>query len=240
MKLPLSLVVAACLSWLPSARAESVRLVPVSDNTLFEDADGDTSNGSGPALFAGRNNQGGGRARRALIAFDLSAIPPGAVVDSVDLALHVSNSSDFVPRVLTVHRVTSAWGEGGSSTSGGTGATATTGDASWTCTFYPDQLWRTRGGDFDPLASASQVVGPTGTCVWSSHDLIADVAAWLRQPSANHGWIVLGDESAPGTARRFDSREHPDPATRPSLTIHFSPSRPPRGVTWGSVKAAYR
>jgi hypothetical protein len=239
MRPPPALVVAGCLLLSASARSESVRLEPSADNTLFEDVDGDTSNGSGPALFVGRNNQG--RARRALIVFDVaSAIPPGATVDSAVLVLHVSNSSDLMPRALTVHRVTSPWGEGASSSSGGTGAEAAWGDASWTCAFYPDRLWQRPGGDFERWPSASQFARPTGICAWSGPGLVADLRTWLAQPSANDGWVVVGDESEPGTARRFDSREHPDGTVRPSLTVHFSPSRSSGTGTWGSIKAAYR
>jgi hypothetical protein len=233
-------LVAALLPWSASARAETIRLEPSADNTLFEDAEGDTSNGAGPALYVGRNNQNSGRARRAVIAFDLDAIPRGASVDSVVLELHLSNSSDLVPRSLTVHRLDAPWGEGQSMSAGGTGTDATTGDATWVHAFFPDRSWLTPGGDFEALVSATQIVGATGSCAWVGRGLVADVMAWLQQPATNHGWLILGDESSPGTARRFDSRENPVSAMHPSLTIHFSPTRSARAMTWGSIKAAYR
>lgn len=235
------LVAMASHFWVANAFAGSVTLEPVRDNTLFEDADGDTSNGAGPALFAGNNNQNTGRSRRALIAFDLaSAIPDRAVVDSVTFTLHVSSVSDLLPRVMTLHRVTSDWGEGESFSTGGTGAQASPGDASWTHAILPDRLWREPGGDFEPAPSASQVVAGSGSYRWTGAGLLTDVADWLQQPSGNFGWLVMGGESGPGTARRFDSREHQDPAYRPMLTVHYSLPRPARLATWGSVKAAYR
>jgi hypothetical protein len=241
VRLSSSILAAIFLLAAAASNADSVRLEPVADNTLFEDADGDTSNGAGPALFAGNNNQNGGRHRRALIVFDLaSALPQGVVVDSARLDLHISNSSDWVPRLMTIHRMLSAWGEGQSFATGGVGARATPGDASWTCAFYPDRLWRDPGGDFQAEPSASLVVGGAGVCAWTGPGLASDVADWLRLPESNFGWIVLGDESGPGTARRFDSREHSDPANRPSLTVYYSPAKALRLTTWGSIKAAYR
>jgi hypothetical protein len=241
MRLIVLCVLAACILCTVTAHGGSARLEPTADNTLFEDANGDTSSGAGPALFAGKNNQNPGRARRALISFDLaSAVPMGAIVDSVTLELHVSNASDLLPRVMTVHRVISAWGEGQSISEGGSGVDATPGDASWTCAFFPDHPWRQTGGDFETNPSAWRDVGGVGSCVWSGPGLVADVHSWLGRPSENFGWLILGDESGPGTARRFDSREHADPVLRPSLTVHFSLPGPARLATWGRLKSAYR
>src|SRR5262249_11447282 len=72
--------------------------------------------------------------------------------------------------------------------------------------------------------SASTIVSAIGTYTWgSSSQMVADVQDWLDAPSANFGWIVIGEESTPTTAKRFDSRENPTPANRPKLTIVFSP-----------------
>ena len=112
-----------------SAAADDVlTLEATRDNTLFEDAQGDTSNGSGPSLFAGRISQG--RVRRALVSFDVrSALPHGTVVDSVTLHLHLSGSSDPLPRAIRVHAVLADWGEGASASAGGSGAPAQDGDS---------------------------------------------------------------------------------------------------------------
>lgn len=103
------------------AEASAVELTAVRDNTLFQDADGDTSNGAGPGFFAGLNNQG--RIRRALLAFDIAGqVPAGAVIDSVVLSLEVTSAPDTVARLFTLHRVLANWGEGNSSSTGGSGA----------------------------------------------------------------------------------------------------------------------
>jgi hypothetical protein len=37
------------------------------------------------------------------------------------------------------------------------------------------------------------------------------------------GWVVLGDEPSVKNARRFPSRENPNPEMRPKLTVEYSP-----------------
>ena len=223
------------------AQAESVSLAPIRDNTLFEDVQGSLSSGAGPGLFCGRISLGS--VRRALVAFDpAGALPAGAVLDSVRLELHVQASSDVLPRLVGLYRVLSAWGEGASYSSGGSGAAAQPGDATWIHTFYPGSFWSSPGGDFVPAASATATVGVApDACTWSSPGLTADVAAWLADPALCHGWILCGEESTTGTARRFDSRESPTPAWRPRLLLFFSlSSTPARPWSWGRLQKLYR
>ena len=221
-----------------AATADVLTLEATRDNTLFEDAQGDTSSGSGPTLFAGRNSQG--LVRRALVSFDVrSALPHGTVVDSVTLHLHLSSSSDPSPRAIRVHRVLADWGEGASSSAGGSGAPAQDGDATWLHTFYPGTFWASRGGDFTSTPSASMTVVGEGDYAWRSPELTADVQAWLAA-GAEHGWIMIGEETVPGTARRFDSREHPTPEQRPWLALHYSMVTPAEPHTWGGLRHRYR
>ena len=95
----------ALLTPIPSAPyADSVVAPCTRDNTLFQDAEGDTSNGSGTGVYCGRNSQG--RIRRALLRFDVAGLlPEGAKLDSARLELRMSSSSDLQERVLTLHRV---------------------------------------------------------------------------------------------------------------------------------------
>jgi hypothetical protein len=221
------------------ASAAVVTVGPVRDNTLFQDAEGDTSNGAGPACFAGNNGQN--LVRRALVMFDLSgALPSGAEVDSVVLTLQVSSTPDTFTRRFTLHRVLGDWGEGRSYSAGGAGAPATPGDATWLHTFYPGQFWACAGGDFDPVVSASEVVGDVGPYVWTGPGMAADVQQWLGQPTSNFGWLIRGEETGPRTVRRFDSRESGEPARRPALTIFYSTPVATRSVSWGSLKARFR
>jgi hypothetical protein len=59
-----------------------------------------------------------------------------------------------------------------------------------------------------------------GFYTWSSAVLAADVQDFLDDDPGNHGWILIGNETA--SAKRFDSRNNP-PGVRPTLEIEFEP-----------------
>ena len=69
---------------------QTVTLAPAADNTLYESATGALSNGAGQYLFAGTTQEGD--IRRALLAYDLSALPAGATVISATLSLNLSRT----------------------------------------------------------------------------------------------------------------------------------------------------
>ena len=201
--------------------ADVITIPPVRDNTRFEDATGSLSNGAGPVLYAGNNGQD--LARRALLRFDVAGnLPPDARIESATLTVYVSNASNTIPRTFTLHRVLSDWGEGTSSTTSGSGAPATEGDATWLHTFSPGTPWASAGGDFEPTASASQSIAGIGSYSWSATGMATDVQSWLDDPAANFGWLIQSDEVTLNTARRFDSRENTVSANRPSLAITFT------------------
>src|SRR5439155_6942286 len=67
--------------------AATVTLGASKDNTMFQSTTGDISNGAGPHLFIGTNDQG--NERRALVAFDLAgAIPAGSTINAATLTLN--------------------------------------------------------------------------------------------------------------------------------------------------------
>ncbi|HZP85027.1 MAG TPA: DNRLRE domain-containing protein [Chthonomonadaceae bacterium] len=204
------------------ASAQTLTLVSSKDNTLYEDATGSLSNGAGANFFAGET--GNGLIRRGLLAFDLSAIPTGAKIDSVALTLSMSRTVSG-SETISLYRVLADWGEGTSNATGqeGAGAPATTNDATWIHRFYNTQTWATPGGDFASAASATRTVGGVGSYTWASTpQLVADVQGWVDNPSTNFGWAVIGNESAASTAKRFDTRENPVAANRPSLFISYT------------------
>jgi len=207
----------------PPDGANNVQVGADMDNTLFEDSLGLLSNGAGQFLFAGVTNQP--LTRRALIHFDVAAsqLPSGATVDSATLTLNMSRTIGG-PTAVRLHRVTAAWGEEGSDAPGaeGPGTTALTGDATWLHTFLNASLWTTPGGDFAQSASASTTVQVAGSYSWSSTTMAADVQSWFDAPAGNFGWILVGDESSPITAKRFDSRENNVAGNRPVLTVYFT------------------
>ena len=218
------------------AAAETVTVEPVQDASLFEDAEGDVASGSGPVVFAGNNRTL--ITRRGVLLFDVSAaIPPGALIDAVELRLWVESAPLPDTTAVAVHRVTAHWGEGASASPGGAGTEAESGDATWRHRFYPDSLWSAPGGDFEPQALAVAEVGPEGAHTWSGPGLTADVQRWLNEPPENHGWLLQGDETGPQTVRAFHSREAESAALRPALVVTYTPRDVSVNRTnWGALK----
>jgi len=201
------LILPAITLWTNLCVADTLTFSAVKDNTLYAESAG-LSNGKGIWVFAGMN--GLGDARRAVIQFDVDAIPPGSTIVSVTLRMYMSMT--VAPAMdVEVHRLTESWGEGDSNAPGeeGGGTAAYPGDATWLNRFHNTVNWANLGGDFDPSASAVQSVDGAGFYTWGSNAaLVADVQGWIDVPGSNTGWIVIGDESHPTTAKRFDSCNH--------------------------------
>jgi len=209
----------------PAQAIISVTLSSSKDNTLYEDAGGALSNGAGQYFFVGRTTQGANSIRRGAIAFDIAGtIPPGSIIVSATLRLNMSRTSAG-PEPVELHPLTAGWGEGTSNApgEGGSGTAATSGDATWIHRFYASILWTTPGGDFVVTASATTTVGSVGFYTWgTTTNMVADVQTWLDAPAANFGWLLLGNETTT-TAKRFNTREHSDPTTRPALIVEYVP-----------------
>ena len=208
------------------ALAGTVAIPAQRDATLIENGSGALANGAGPHLFAGRTSQSGGSIRRAVLAFDVAAaVPRGAPITSVRLHLAMSQSNADLETVR-LHRVAASWSEGPSIAGGGSGAAALPGDVTWLHRSYDDVRWASPGGDFASPASASALVAGPGSHTWgSTPELVADVQSWLDDPASNHGWILIGNEAASATVKRFDSRENADPTARPVLVVDFGKPR---------------
>ena len=200
--------------------------MPSKDNTLYEfdSKEGDFSNALGIYFFIGETVMS--ELRRGVLAFDIAgSIPPGSTITGVSLSMTASRVFNDTPRTAELHKLLADWGGGTSDAPGeeGDGAPATTNDATWRHRFFDTIFWAVQGGDFSATVSASQSVGPVGQYTWSSAQMVADVQSWLDNPGSNFGWIVLGDESTLGTAKRFDTRESASP---PVLTIQYRSGQP--------------
>jgi len=216
----LSTLLLTCLTT-TSVFAEMVHITADRDATLIEDAAGGVANGLGP-IFAGHTNQSVNGVRRALVRFDVaSALPQDAIIDRVFLSLY-QNSNNTAPSAVSLHRVLADWGEGASFSNGGSGAAAEPGDVTWMHTFYDYDYWVQQGGLFIPKASATEEVGGKNFYTWQSTvHLVNNVRLWLRDPGRNFGWLVMGDEDARGSVKRFASRESGDSDQHPMLTIEY-------------------
>jgi hypothetical protein len=211
-----------------------ISIAAFKDNTLIEDPTGALSNGGDLGIFAGRVGATGlTRIRRALVAFDLSAIPSGSTITNVELRLRLAQARmESGSRTMTVHKLLGDWGEGTAddlTLGGGGGAVARPGDATWLDQFNGSDPWTAPGGDFVSLPSASLAIPPLLGRYYtftSTPELVADVQSWVTSPQTNFGWMIRGDESVAQTARRFFSRDNTVVGDRPTVIIEYSPSTP--------------
>jgi len=206
-----------------TANAATTTITPSADNTMAQESPNNSS-GACDSFFAGNTDNGVGFARRALLRFDLSSIPPGSIINSVTLGMTVTRGSNHVDSTFSLHRVTRSWGEGTNGCGvrgGGQGEPAVAGSATWNDALAGTTAWGSPGGEYNASASASLLINTTAP-VWSSTPaLVSDVQGWLDNPGSNFGWVLIGDEANPTTTRRFDSREGGSP---PSLVVDFTPT----------------
>ncbi|MDI9402654.1 MAG: DNRLRE domain-containing protein [Limnohabitans sp.] len=210
-------------------QAGLLALAATRDAAIYQSSDGSIANGAGRYLFAGKTNQN--LARRSLLHFDVaSALPNGAEITAVRLTLNLSQvNGGSGARDVSLHLALSPWTTGASNPADteSLGGPALAGDCTWLHAnadgIGGGTLWETAGGDFAAFASASVTTQAVGLYTWSSLGLLNDVRLFAADPSRNNGWFLLGDESAAGTARRFDSA---DSATEggvvPVLEIEYS------------------
>lgn len=164
--------------------------------------------------------------RRALLRVDLSALPPGSVVESATLELVVERSGGFFGDFdIGLYRIREDWAAGAAmspDTEGGAGAPASTGDATWISNLHEISLWENPGGDFVEEASAFAAAGVEGEiAVWSGDGLRDDVQRWLDDPSSNYGWVAISAiEGELQRVKRFYSSEAA--GNRPRLTVVLS------------------
>ncbi len=248
------------LAWTSLATAQSIVLAPSKTNTLIQVTSSagtaQLSNGKGD-IYVGRTNQDGQTPatisiRRGLIAFNVADnIPAGATITAVTLAMDDVMGLNG-NQTVSLSRLFQNWGEGTSVFSGGQGAPASNGDATWYYTFYnacnpsASPTWSVPGGqpgvDYSASVSAESLVyaGTPGLTVsWSSTSspaMLTDVQQWLDSPATNFGWIILGNESAGKTAQRFGGKDAVAPETPPQLTIEYDP---PWTWTGGAGNAAW-
>jgi hypothetical protein len=212
----------ALASLMATSRAETVTLTPVADNSLIGKTLANNNNmGAEPTMAVGGFASGG--AGRGLLRFDLAAIPRGATITSVSLALTVVKvPSGQQASIFTLNRMLRSWAEG--SKSGQTGQPASPGESTWETSGNGD--WSAPGGasgdDFS--ASSSSAVNMSTATKYtfaSTPDLVADVQGWVNDPATNFGWMLKADlEATHKTAKRIASRQATAP-TRPSLKVDF-------------------
>jgi hypothetical protein len=222
-------VLASVISWmgLTEVRGGTATLIPSADTTLFEKFPGNNLGGEDDVVSG---TVASGERTRALLRFDIAgAIPAGATIDSVALTVTVTKvPPGSVSSTYDLRRVLVNWGEG--TKGGNVGSPASAGEASWNARLTSTAMWTTAGGgigsDFASTVSGSQSIGPSGAFTFSSTaGLVADVQAWLDNPSSNFGWVLMSQsEGAARSAHRLGSSENT--LRPPRLVVNFT--LPPR------------
>ncbi len=212
--------------------------LPANHDTTFNSKYTTYSDGGGPATFAGTDGQDA--VHRSVISFDVSSIPAGSTITSVQLILTLGQAPPQGPGTATIslYDVTRSWGEGtnGSTASGiagtGHGYPANPGDATWGAAEYEQLLWTNAGGDSASTASATLYLNNAtigNAFTWSSSQMATDVQNWLNNPSNNNGWeLINANEKTAYSLYGFYSREWAtfpggEASQEPALVVTYTP-----------------
>jgi hypothetical protein len=231
----LPLFVAQSVSYM--AAGAVINLAPIADTTLSQNY---PSNNFGGLDFANSGTTQNFTKNRALFRFDITnAIPAYSKIKNAELVLEVTKIpvDGFNPTDFALHRVLRAWGEGNKTTptnspGAGTGALATTNEATWFFRFaFTTNTWSQPGAgptnDYVAAISSFQTIYGLGDSPYTFSTtalMAADVQAWLDFPQTNFGWILVSqDESVDFTARRFGSRENTNFAPRLQIEYILAP-----------------
>jgi hypothetical protein len=141
--------------------------------------------------------------QRALIRFDLSAVPVSADIGEAKLSLYVYDQPRPGTHLINVHRINQAWDEN---------------NATWYKATASGQ-WIKKGSDFTATPVASYTYTPA-IKVWHTVDLTAQIKEFRKNPQSDFG-IILYMEPAMFTVR-YVSSNSPDQQFRPKLAIVYS------------------
>ncbi len=207
--------------WGSSSRSDFVSLNPNQDISIYSEAAVNIGKGN---LFSGRTAQG--NLRRAILEFDLSSIPSGAIINSVSLNLNLIKTGAAGADIFELHRVLKAWGEGtsvGTGSGGGQGTAPSAGSATWNFSQFSTTAWTAVGGDFAATSGTTSIGNTNGIYTFSSQSgMVADVQNWLNTPASNFGWILNAQtEGSLQNAREFGSRESAL-SLLPTLAVTYS------------------
>jgi hypothetical protein len=156
-------------------------------------------------------------ANAILMKFDLSALPPGAVVQQATLHLALVQSDTNPEPVYTVaaHKVIGK----NADPARATGYT-TDGVTGWTPNACCQDGVPLAQKDLSPAYDTRQIDKAVGYKVWM---LTGMVQEWLADPASNFGVLLNSDTSLPRDHFRFfASTESPDAALRPFLRIQYA------------------
>jgi hypothetical protein len=176
-------------------------------DAYVSEGDPDGAFGAAAALFAdGDDLPGTGLDLAALLRWELSAIPPGSVIEAVELTLQVTDHS---PASYAVYELRAPWVEA---------------EVSWN-EAAAGSPWEVPGAQ-GPQDRASEVLGLVSAAQSGSYSVslngagVAAVQRWVDDPASNHGLIIAATDVNDGVD--FVSRESAAVSERPKLTLTYS------------------
>jgi uncharacterized protein (TIGR03118 family) len=211
----------------PRVAGAAVANLTVTDDTFINSGSPDNNAGATAWFDAGTDGIGG--VRRGLLRFDVSTIPAGSTITSATVQLTVvkvpGNSS--VNSTFDLFRLLVDWNEG--SKTGNNGAPASADEATWNARMKGAANWTAPGAKSDAVAtaSASTAVGSANNAKysWGGSGVVADVQAWVDNPSQNFGWLLASrSESSRRSVRGFASRQ--SGANVGTLAVNYTPAPP--------------
>ncbi|MGQ9665813.1 MAG: DNRLRE domain-containing protein, partial [Anaerolineae bacterium] len=148
----------------------------------------------------------------ALLRFDLSGLPAGAVVQQATLDLYVSGRSNSNPISMEIYRMRRPWREM---------------EATWNRPRI-GEAWgiagaKAVGTDLDGTLLSRLTLSTIST--WAELDVTSAVRDWLAEPASNFGVVVKSFDLA-GVQYNILSSEYGNAALRPRLTIRYTAGAP--------------
>ncbi len=151
----------------------------------------------------------GGKSLWGLLRWDLSEIPTRSVVKEVTITLTVAGTTKSLG--YSFFELRRPWVET---------------EATWR--YYANgRAWRGARSHLDRGSESLGIFAPRekGAMTLLLNDAgTAVVQAWVRNPAANHGFLIGSDTSTDGFT--FESRESPTPKNRPKITVTYQPAAP--------------
>jgi len=217
MFIPIFLTIVLAFSTIPNVYAISFNTRSSADTTIRSDQP-DTNLGTSAVMYVRSGSTV--NVGRALVQFDLSSIPPGAIINSAYLTLYydiwaINNPSG---RTYTAYRVTTNWIEGDSIFG------ATWNEADHNVAGHATCVDWTNGGEWTMEDAASQTVPatPAQFMTWTVTGIVED---WVTNGQSNYGFIIKDpNDGVAGTdaTAYFNTREWVIEGQRPILEIEYT------------------
>jgi hypothetical protein len=172
------------------------------DTRIWEGSNADTNYGSYTYMQVGSD---GTDSKRGLLKFDISAMPPGAVITKTIVTLYCGSVVTGSPEFAFYEIISHDWVEA---------------EATWN-DYSTSNAWTTAGGDYNTAAVSNFIAPVSG--LFASWEISPAVAqGWLDNSAQNYGLILIAkDETVPGESV-FAASESADPAHRPGLSVYYT------------------